>query len=56
MTTRLASIRKHNHPPMPGIVENCEYCKTFGNLFEHGTVSLNVNASLSSYMVCLNDT
>jgi hypothetical protein len=55
MTTRLVLIRKHNHPPMPGKVENCGYCKTFGNLFENGPVSLNDNRQLMSHMVCLNN-
>lgn len=56
MTIRFLSICKHNHPPMPGIVEKCGYCKTFGNLFENGVVSLNDNAQLTSHIVCLNNT
>ena len=32
-------LKQHNHPPQIGIVENCEYCKKFGNILEFGLVS-----------------
>lgn len=52
----VTSIHKHNHPPMTGIVKTCSYCKTFGNLFEHGVVPLKENAMLRAHVMCLNDT
>lgn len=32
-------LQQHNHPPQIGIVENCEYCKKFGNILEFGFIS-----------------
>ena len=29
----LTSSLQHNHPPLRFIVNNCEYCKRFGNVF-----------------------
>jgi len=34
--------RKHNHPPIKGVMEDCAYCRTFGNVFRDGIIPLNV--------------
>ena len=49
-------VAKHNHPPMTGIVDTCSYCKTFGNLFEHGVVPLQDNTGVRTHLLCLNNT
>lgn len=30
----------HNHPPLFGIVSNCEYCKVYGNILENGQIGI----------------
>lgn len=42
---------KHNHPPVSGIVPNCEYCKMNGNVFINGPIQLD-SYKLSAYMKC----
>ena len=51
--TKIAKTMKHNHPPMTGIIPNCNHCIVFGNLFKDGPVPLHENTCLCSKMFCL---
>jgi len=42
---------RHTHPPVYGLVDQCPYCQTFGNVFQHGPIPLN-ESKLRPYMHC----
>jgi hypothetical protein len=42
---------KHTHPPVYGLVDECLYCKTFGNVFQNGPISLEPE-KLKPHMHC----
>jgi hypothetical protein len=42
---------RHTHPPVYGLVDQCPYCQTFGNVFQDGTIPLN-ESKLRPYMHC----
>lgn len=52
---QLNQTSKHNHPPMTGIVHGCHYCTLYGNIFEHGVVTLANNQELKQKLLCLQD-
>lgn len=32
-------METHNHPPCVGIVNGCDYCQTYGNVFQNGPIN-----------------
>jgi len=42
---------KHNHPPVYGVVQSCEYCQKCGNVFDNGPFKLDVD-KVSKHMLC----
>lgn len=41
----------HNHVPITGLVENCNYCKLFGNVFTSGPISSKENSTYKKHIV-----
>lgn len=39
----------HNHPPMNGMVQNCDYCKKYGNIFHIVNGSSNIKIPLKAF-------
>lgn len=41
----------HNHVPVTGIVQNCNYCKIFGNVFANGPIRSTENLTYTKHLV-----
>jgi hypothetical protein len=54
-TPNMSEASKHTHPPVRGLVDGCEYCKTRGNVFQHGTFQMERD-KLKNHMICFQST
>ena len=46
----------HNHVPVKGLVNGCNYCELFGNVFKNGVISANDKEHiLCKYLIYKND-
>lgn len=45
----------HNHLPISGLVDGCEYCALYGNIFEDGPVKLDDLPEIKNHLYCLNN-
>jgi hypothetical protein len=50
----MSSPVKHNHPPVKGLVNDCEYCQIYGNVFSDGPFKVD-ETKLKPHMVCFKD-
>jgi hypothetical protein len=45
---------KHNHSPMMGIIDSCKYCQMYGNILEHGEISIK-DTELKTKLLCFDN-
>lgn len=46
----MSSPVRHTHPPVTGLVEDCDYCKLYGNVFLNGPMKVD-ESKLQPYMI-----
>lgn len=51
ITDNIRSQLIHNHVPVTGLVENCNYCKLFGNVFLNGPITSTENSTYKNHIV-----